>query len=308
MNENPEKAGALKVKSGPGTMAEGIALQRFAETMLPEDVRIFSDPYAVRFLDPAVLAWARDHPAETKAIGDEIERQMPGWSNAIRGRIRYCDDMVQNAPAEGYSQLVILGAGYDTRAYRIRALTGCMKVFEIDRPAIMERKVRVLAAVFGHLPDHVSFIPLDMAQAECWDPLRKAGWDPAARTLFLLEGLVMYLPHDAVLRLLAEIAGHAGAGSSVLFDFVPRSLADGTSEAEGGQNIRTWTFRIGEPILSGFADNEVVPVLADLGFTGVQVVSSREVAMLYYTGKNADRKVSGLLSIASAAVGGGLQR
>ena len=64
----------------------------------------------------------RSTPAEVQAIADDIEQKMPGWGNAIRGRIRYFDDMVQNAAGEGFSQLVILGAGYDTRAYRIGTL------------------------------------------------------------------------------------------------------------------------------------------------------------------------------------------
>lgn len=285
-------------------MAEGIALQRFAETILPEGVRIFSDPYAIRFLDMAVLAWARDHPAETKAIADAIERKMPGWSNAIRGRIRYFDDIVREAPRGGFSQIVILGAGYDTRAERIGSLDGRVKIYEIDRPEIIARKIGILQTAFPRLPDHVAFIPLDMARGDCWDPLLQAGWSQGEKTLFLLEGLLMYLPEDTVRNLLAGIAGHAAAGSAVLFDFLPRSLADGSSAAEGGQNIRDWTIRIGEPILSGFSEGEVVPFLTALGYTRVNVVSSRAFGPMYFTGKNAGRSVSGLMSIAHATVAG----
>lgn len=289
-------------------MAEGIALQRYAETILPEGIRIFSDPYAIRFLDPAVLAWARDHPAETKAIADEIERKMPGWSNAIRGRIRFFDDVVRDAPRAGFSQIVILGAGYDTRAERIGTLDGRVKIYEIDRPEIMTRKTGILQTVFPRLPDRVAFIPLDMAQGDCWPSLLQAGWSPCEKTLFLLEGLVMYLPEDTVRSLLAGIAGHAAAGSAVLFDFLPRSLADGSSDAEGGQNIRDWTIRIGEPIRSGFLEGEVVPFLTGIGYSGAGIVSSRDFAAMYYTGNNAGRKVSGLMSVARATVTGMLQQ
>jgi methyltransferase (TIGR00027 family) len=140
-------------------MAEGIALQRFAESMLPEDVRIFFDPYAVHFIDPVKLAWAKEHPREIQALMEDFEKKMPGWYNAIRGRIRYFDDIVQNAKGEGFSQLVILGAGYDTRAYRIDTLKGHTRVFEIDRPVTQERKTEIVKKIFGQLPDHVSFIP-----------------------------------------------------------------------------------------------------------------------------------------------------
>ena len=69
---------AKRVLEGPREMAEGIALQRYAESMLPEDERIFFDPLAVHFLDPGRLAWARDHPAETRAMVEELERSDAG--------------------------------------------------------------------------------------------------------------------------------------------------------------------------------------------------------------------------------------
>ncbi len=127
---------------GPSRIAEGITLQRLAESMLPEDVRIFNDPYAVRFIDPAKLAWVKDHPVETQAMVEAIEKAMPGWSNSIRARVRYFDDVVQNAAGKGFSQIVILGAGYDTRAYRIPTLQGVVRVFEIDRLATLEKKIK----------------------------------------------------------------------------------------------------------------------------------------------------------------------
>lgn len=291
-------------RTGPSKMAEGIALHRCAETMLPEDIRIFSDPYAVHFLDPATLAWARDHPAEAKAFADELERKTPGWSNAIRGRIRFFDDIVRDAAGEGFSQLVILGAGYDTRAYRIDTLKGHVRIFEIDRPETLERKAEILKKIFGGIPDHVVFIPLDMADTDCWQDLVRAGWAPEAKTLFLLEGLVMYLPRPAVEHLLAGIAGHTGTGSAVLFDFMPRSLADGTSFDEGGQIIREWTAKAGEPILSGFSNDEIVPLLESLDYSDIQIIPSRAFAEMYYTGNRADRKVSGLMSLAYATVAG----
>lgn len=287
-------------------MAEGIALHRFAETMLPEDVRILSDQYAVHFLDPVKMAWAMEHPRETREMAEEIERKMPGLANAIRARIRYFDDIVQDASGGGFSQLVILGAGYDTRVFRIDSLKGGMKTFEIDRHDTQIRKTGIITKVFGELPDNLTFIALDMAQNECWNPLFKAGWSPREKTVFLLEGLVMYLPRPAVDDLLTGIACHAGVGSAVLFDFMPQSLADGSSDIEGGQNIRQWTIQIGEPIVSGFADGEIKPFLTGIGYSEVSVITSRELGKRYFTGKNANRRVSGLISVAHATVAGGI--
>ncbi len=294
-----------KAPGDPSFMAEGIALQRMAESMLPEDVRIFFDPYAVRFIDPAKLAWAKEHPAEVRAMVETLDRQTPGWNNSIRARVRYFDDVAGDAPGKGFTQMVIFGAGYDTRAYRIDTIREHVRVFEIDRPDTQKRKTAVLEAIFGHLPEHVSFIPYEIDEGKTWADLESAGYSPEKKTIFILEGLVMYLPMPAVAGLLSEIAGHAAAGSAVLFDFLPQSTADGSSDAEGGRAIRDFTIAIGEPIRSGFTAGEVMPFLAGLGFENVEVISSPAYAKMYFTGKNAGRKVSGLLSFAYATVAGG---
>lgn len=294
-----------KAPGDPSAIAEGIALQRMAESRLPEDIRIFFDPYAVRFIDPAKLAWAQEHPAEVRAMVEVLDQQMPGWNNSIRARVRYFDDVAENAPSEGFTQVVVFGAGYDTRAYRISSLMEHVRVFEVDRPETLERKIAVLKAIFGRLPGHVSYIPHEIDEGNTWADLESAGFSSEKRTLFILEGLVMYLPRPAVECLFSEIARHAGCGSAVLFDFIPQSMADGSSDAEGGRTIRDFTISIGEPLRSGFAAGDVVPFLAGLGFENVQVISSLSYAKMYYTGKNTGRKVSGLLSFAYATVAGG---
>lgn len=294
-----------KAPGDPSIIAEGIALQRMAESRLPEDIRIFFDPYAVRFIDPAKLAWAKEHPAEVQAIIEALDQQMPGWNNSIRARVRYFDDVAGNASGEGFTQVVVFGAGYDTRAYRISSLREHIRVFEVDRPETLERKTAILEAIFGHLPGHVSYIPYEIDEGNTWADLESAGFSPEKKTLFILEGLVMYLPRPAVEGLLSEIARHAGIGSAVLFDFIPQSMAEGSSDAEGGRIIRDFTISIGEPLRSGFAPGDVMPFLAGLGFGNVQVISSSSYSKMYYTGKNAGRKVSGLLSFAYATVAGG---
>ncbi|MEN6342706.1 MAG: class I SAM-dependent methyltransferase [Methanospirillum sp.] len=293
---------ARRALEGPREMAEGIALQRYAESNLPADERIFFDPLAVHFIDPRKIAWARDHPAETRAMVEELERTTPGWSNSIRARVRYFDDAAERAARDGVHQMVVLGAGYDTRAYRIDAVKDSVRVFEVDRPAILERKADVLTRVLGATPDHVTAVPLDLEHEDPWDGMARAGFTADLSTLFVLEGLVMYLPRDAVERLFDGIARHAPADSSLLFDCVPHSLADGTLEKEGARNILAYTVERGEPILSGFADGEVEPFLARLGFSGVTVVSSSEYGRMYYHGKNAGRRVSSLLTFVRAEV------
>jgi len=292
-----------RVLEGPREMAEVIALQRYAESNLPEDTRIFFDPLAIHFIDPRKLQWARDHPAETRAMVEELERTTPGWSNSIRARVRYFDDLTEQAALDGVRQMVVLGAGYDTRAYRIDAVKDAVRVFEVDRPPIMGRKTEVMTRVLGAVPDHVTTVPLDLEHDDLWESLTCAGYSGDASTLFVLEGLVMYLSRGTIEALLSGIARNSGDGSSVLFDCVPQFLADGSSEQEGARGILDATVMVGEPILSGFAEGEVEPFLARLGFSSVTVVPSSADGRMYYHGKNSGRRVSSLLTFVRAEVG-----
>jgi methyltransferase (TIGR00027 family) len=104
-------------------MAEMIALHRVAESLLPEGRRICYDPYAAYFVDPETLEFARKNPEKVKEMREHYERLFPGLGSSIRARARYFDAFVKAAVAEGLEQLVILGAGYDTRTYRIEGLS-----------------------------------------------------------------------------------------------------------------------------------------------------------------------------------------
>ncbi|WP_095643735.1 SAM-dependent methyltransferase [Methanosarcina spelaei] len=122
-------------------MAELIALHRVAESRKSESERICYDPYAVYFVDPETLAFAASNPEKTKEMSEYYERLFPGLANSIRARVRYFDDFVKSSLDEGLEQLVILGAGYDTRAYRIEGLKGKVRIFEVDHPDTQSVKV-----------------------------------------------------------------------------------------------------------------------------------------------------------------------
>ncbi len=297
-----EEAGWLGERKGPDKMAELIALQRHAESSLPEERRIFFDPYAIRFIDPHVLEWGRTHPEEATALAEEFERKMPGFSNSIRARVRYFDDFVRDAAGRGFSQLVILGAGYDTRAYRIDALKNCVQVFEVDHPLTQMKKTGTIAGIFNAIPDHVVFVPVDLECDNLWDAMEWYGYSPVEKTLFVMEGLLMYLSQEAVRDLLSGIADRTIDGSIILFDFLPRALAGDDHHGEGGKNILDYTVMTGEPIRSGFSGDDLVTFLTGLGYSRVKITRKKEYRKQYFTGVNADRRVSSLLSFASATV------
>jgi methyltransferase (TIGR00027 family) len=134
--------------------AQGIALIRAMEYEKPEPEMICSDPLARKFIDPWFFAVMR-LPARL------AERRSPGVMGFMTARCRYLDDCVGERFAGGIRQLVILGAGLDSRAYRIGALQDRARVFEVDLPATQKAKIERVKRVLGGMPEKVAYVPVE---------------------------------------------------------------------------------------------------------------------------------------------------
>jgi methyltransferase (TIGR00027 family) len=283
-------------------MAELIALHRFGESRKPEGERICYDPYAVHFVNPETLALAASDPEKTKVMSEYYERLFPGLANSIRARVRYFDDFVKKSLDEGLEQLVILGAGYDTRAYRIEGLKEKIKVFEVDHPDTQRVKIGKIKEIFGSLPNHVIYVPVDFEIDNFGERLLEKGYDRSQKTLLILEGLIMYIPPEAVNETLSFIAKNSGKASSIIFDYYLESVVDGTCELEVGKNIRDYTYQQGEPLQFGIKEGMVENFLEAMGYSGIRNVTTEEYKKLYFHGVNKDRKVCSLLMFTHAIV------
>lgn len=289
------------VTKGPSLSAEGIALVRMGELRFPEDRRICNDAYAPYFVNPKLVKYIRDHPKEAEERTAEHERRFPGLNNVTVARVRYFDDRLKAALDDGIEQLVILGAGYDTRAYRI-AGTEKIRVFEVDHPETQSVKVQKIKGIFGVLPGHVSFVAVDLAADDLGQKLAAHGFDPVKKSLFLAEGLTMYLPAEDVDRLLAFVTRNSGRCSSIVFDYLPESVADGTCADQAGKDFGNEMAAMGEPFRFGIREGTIDAFLAGRGFSRIQDLGPEEIKRLYFHGKNAHRQVCGLIRIASGAV------
>ncbi|WP_338037361.1 class I SAM-dependent methyltransferase [Methanosarcina spelaei] len=202
---------------------------------------------------------------------------------------------------KGLEQLVILGAGYDTRAYRIEGLRK-LKIFEVDHPDTQSTKMERLKKAFGSLPDHVVFVSTDFETETLGQRLLNSGFDKSKKTLFIMEGLVMYLPPESIDDTLFFIVKNSGKGSTILFDYYPESVVDGTCELELGKNIRKFMIQQGEPLKFGIKEGMVETFLAERGFSRVQNVTAEEYKKMYFHGVNKDREVCSLLAFTHATI------
>src|SRR5262245_17725799 len=110
----------------------------------------------------------------------------------------HIDSKVRAAVAEGIDELIILGAGLDSRAYRMTKELAKTRVFELDFPPTQEYKKRRVNAVLGKMPANVTYVGIDFAKQTLDEVLSAAGHRASAKALFLMEGVMVYIPADAV--------------------------------------------------------------------------------------------------------------
>ena len=290
-------------KIGPGSKtAMGVLMFRFLESRKPEGERNFYDPYAIHFIDKDLLEWEARNPDEVKALLEQYERFLPGIGNYIVARTLVFDDFVRKAIDEDLEQLVILGAGYDSRAYRIDGLK-MTRVFEVDHPSTQEVKKEKLEKVFGSLQDHVIYISADLEGDDFGQKLIDGGYDSSKRTLFLMEGVLSYLSHEAVDNIFSFIAKNSCKRSSIVFSIPPlQSTIDGSCNTKVGKNTLTLVSLLGEPMKSGIREGGIEPFLSRRGFRLVSCVTFEDIKKAYFHAPNEGWSVQNPGHIAHAVI------
>lgn len=232
---------------------------------------------------------------------EQHERLFPGLDNSLVARVRFFDDFVKKSIDRGLEQLVIIGAGYDSRAYRIHGLRNLV-VFEVDHPATQTVKKEKIKKIFGNLPDHVIYISADLVKDDFGQKLLEGEYDRSKKSLFLIEGLLAYLKPSVVDRIFSFIAKNSGKSSIVLFDYHPKSVVDGISDLECGRNMWAHVSQMGEPFLFGIEDGALETFLAERGFTKIQNVTDEDYKEAYFKGVNEGRAVFSLLYFVHAEI------
>ncbi|MEU8238310.1 SAM-dependent methyltransferase [Actinoplanes missouriensis] len=184
---------------------------------------LFTDPLAERLLSglPALIVGNR---VLRWAFLRVLERAGPGFYGAVVGRTRMIDDACRDALAAGVRQVVLVGAGMDTRPYRMPEMART-RVWELDLPVVQAEKRLALTRALAEPAGHVRYAPLDLITQPVDDVLAEAGADPAAPTLVLCEAVLMYLPDEATDNLIGY-AARLTPGSRLVMTYVPRSVHD----------------------------------------------------------------------------------
>lgn len=240
--------------------ALGAAHLRAAHQVL-DGASILADPLATRILGSDIevsLGHARlsDHISRAHMSGRRLR-----WFIAARSRI--AEDALNVAVNDGAAQLVMLGAGFDTLAYRT-PLAGRLRVFEVDHPATQARKREMVAAAAIAVPKTLSYVAVDFERQTLADALQSAGFLAAERSFFSWLGVVPYLTEQAIFATLGYVAQLQG-GAEVVFDYLNAAGLIAPDSRVLAEQVAV----AGERIQSYF---DTAPLCAKLSMTGFRTV------------------------------------
>ena len=247
----------------PSRTARQNALFRALEARRPAPDRAADDVLAARFLTPdfRLLAGLARVPAARRLIETVIDRRWPCVRGGVVARTRLIDETVL-AELPRVRQVLILGAGFDTRAYRLPQMRET-RVFEVDHPATQAAKQRILRSSSGQLPAAVTFVPVVFGTGDPAGELAASGFGPGTPTLVLWEGVTNYLDPEAVDATFRFLASALGPGSPVVFTYVDRGMLDGTAVFAGAETTLRAVRRVGEPLTFWLVPGEVPGYLAE---------------------------------------------
>lgn len=265
---------AMSAQLGDIPVTEEFAAGMRAVAAMDPDEKIRNpDTMARKFLSPAFWFWtALDEDYEQSQKFIKFYRVSSYYT--FNACTKHIDGILQDASGKGLQQVVIIGAGLDSRAYRFHKQMPGIRFFEVDLPAAVARKKELVQAAVGKPPKGLVYVAVDYRNGGIDRTLKQAGYDRKQKTLFICEGVTRYVDAAAVDRTMQFIAKNSTAGSELVFDYIPHGIASGDFSKMPWarfQAIRMaayghpWKFGIAKDKAGEFVTSRGFNVLSDLG-------------------------------------------
>ncbi len=220
----------------------------------------------------------------------------------IISRTRYFDAAFAKALERDFDQIVIFGAGFDSRALRFSKLNKGTEVFELDAPITQQDKLQAYRVKKLVIPDNLVFVPINFSKENVADKMAQAGFVGGRKSLFLLEGVTMYLSKDDVENTFRFIENVSGMGSLIVFDYIYASVLRKENRYYGEKNFVKTMAKVGEEWTFALEEGEVNRFLSRHGFSLKDHSGKPELEDRYF--KNSKGLVVGKINGTHAIVTG----
>lgn len=200
----------------------------------------------------------------------------------VIARTKYIDAVFRRAGEAGFAQILIFGAGYDTRALRFPEQLRGIRIFELDAPITLQSKIAQYRKRRLAVPSNLTFVSIDFDRESIPAKLEQAGFRRGAKTLFLLEGEREYLQPDSVDRTFRTMQEFAGPGSEIVFNYAYATVIRGEDTQYGEEGALETLASVGESWHFGIEKGTVDSFLAKYGFEALDHRDAHELENMYF--------------------------
>ena len=267
--------------------AQGVAKQRLIESLAKPSKRIIYDPYAENFVLGAGIIKLMGHNFSVWLS----KKFVPGFHEHLISRTRFIDDLIKKSISEQVEQYVILGAGYDSRAYNLKLPSG-LKIFEVDQPEVQKIKRSKLPDEIPNA-ENITYVSVDFNHQSLKNQLLNSGFDKSKSTIYTLEGVSQYITREALNSTLSELALLTPNSNATFFmSYVNRLLREdpkacfgiGYSKPErAAKFITNGAAKVGEPWISLYSSKEIEDLLSQNSFTLIENKTLADLNSKYFT-------------------------
>ena len=224
------------VQQKPSETALFAALRRTLANKEFGDEKFGPDYLAEKFLPPQFRFFLRFKKIQANTK-EKLNEALPGLTEYMIARTAYFDGLFVDALENEFPQIVLMGAGYDTRAYRFAKLNRGTKIFELDIAPTQNQKKIYLKKARIEIPENVKLVPIDFNQESLGDVLEKAGFNFQKKTLFIWEGITYYLDAESVDATLNFVSKSSHPDSMIAFDYTVSLSEDNLSNYYGAKEF-----------------------------------------------------------------------
>ena len=227
----------------------------------------------------------------------------PGIYEYVLTRTKLLDELFLDALENRFAQIVLLGAGFDTRALRFSHRNRGTRVFELDVYTTQRPKIEILTRKRVALPPELVFVPIDFNTQRLADALGNAGYKEAEKSLFIWEGVTMYLTPQAVDTTLGFVRAHSAQTSIIAFDYIYASVLRRENKFFGEREIFERVSKAGEGWTFGIEEGMIESFLSERGFKLLAHYTPAELETKYLVANDGTRfgRINGTHCIAIAS-------